>query len=44
MFKLLLFKLNITTTIKLINNIKAKSYLFENDDSNPDILFIYQLL
>ena len=30
--------------IKLINNIKAKSYLFENDDSNPDILFIYQLL
>ncbi len=29
--------------IKLINEIKNKSYLFENDD-NPDVLFIYQLL
>jgi hypothetical protein len=29
--------------IKLINSLKNKSYLFENDD-NPDILFIYQLL
>lgn len=29
--------------IKLINEIKNKNYLFENDD-NPDILFIYQLL
>jgi len=29
--------------IQLINEIKNKSYLFENDD-NPDILFIYQLL
>jgi hypothetical protein len=29
--------------IKLINNIKNKNYLFENDD-NPDVLFIYQLL
>lgn len=30
--------------IKLINDIKAKSYLFENDVDHPDILFIYQLL
>ena len=29
--------------IKLINDIKNKNYLFENDD-NPDVLFIYQLL
>ncbi len=29
--------------IKLINDIKNKSYLFENDD-DPDIIFIYQLL
>ena len=29
--------------IQLINEIKNKSYLFENDD-NEDILFIYQLL
>lgn len=29
--------------IKLINDIKNKSFLFENDD-DPDILFIYQLL
>jgi hypothetical protein len=29
--------------IKLINDIKNKYYLFENDD-NEDVLFIYQLL
>lgn len=29
--------------IQLINEIKNKSYLFENDD-NTDVLFIYQLL
>ena len=29
--------------IKLIHNIKNKNYLFENDD-DPNILFIYQLL
>jgi hypothetical protein len=29
--------------IKLINDIKNKNYLFENDD-DPNILFIYQLL
>ena len=29
--------------IKIINDIKNKSYLFENDD-DPDIIFIYQLL
>jgi hypothetical protein len=29
--------------IKLVNEIKNKSYLFENND-DPDILFIYQLL
>ena len=29
--------------IKIINDIKNSSYLFENDD-DPDILFIYQLL
>lgn len=29
--------------IKLITNIKNKNYLFENND-DPDILFIYQLL
>jgi len=29
--------------IKIINDIKQKNYLFENND-DPDILFIYQLL
>lgn len=29
--------------IKIINDIKTKSYLFEDDD-DPDIIFIYQLL